>query len=152
MNNLKSKIAEDFKEAFRKKELLRKSVLEQVLSEIRNQEIEKKKREEGLSDSEVLEVINRAVKQRRDSMEQYKKGGREDLFEKEKKEEEILLGYLPKQLSQEEVQKEIKAIIVETGAQNKKDFGKVMGMAMKKLKGKADGEMVRQIVESMLSD
>lgn len=148
--NLKEKIIQDFKKAFKEKNQERKSTLEQVLSEIRNKEIELKKREEGLSDEEVVEVVGRAIKQRKDAMEQYQKGDREDLYEKEKKELEILLQYLPQQLSEEEIRREVIKTIDQLGAKGKEDFGKVMGVVMGKLKGKADGNLVKKVVEESL--
>jgi len=148
--SLKEKIIQDFKKAFKEKDQERKSTLEQVLSEIRNKEIELKKREEGLSDEEMVEVVGRAIKQRKDAMEQYQKGDREDLYEKEKKELEILLQYLPQQLSEEEIRREVIKTIDQLGAKGKEDFGKVMGVVMGKLKGKADGNLVKKVVEESL--
>ena len=117
---------------------------------MKNMEIEKMKKEEGLTDAEVLEVINRAVKQRRDSIEQFEKGGRQDLAEKEKKEMEILMAYLPEQLGEDKIREIIQEVIAQTGAAGKADMGKVMGQAMGKLKGQADGNVVKKIVEEEL--
>lgn len=97
--DLKEKIQEDLKEAMKSGDTLKRDVLRVLDSNIKNVEIEKGKREEGLSDEEVVGVINKSVKQHRDSVEQYKNGGREDLAEKEQKEIEILSVYLPEQIS-----------------------------------------------------
>lgn len=114
-------------------------------------EIEKKKKEEGLADAEVIEVLSRAVKQRKDAAEQYVAGGRQELADKEKKEIEIISAYLPEQLSEDKIREIIKNVISETGASSKADMGKVMGQAMGKLKGQADGSVVKKIVEELLS-
>lgn len=117
---------------------------------IKNVEIEKKKREEGLSDEEVQEVIARSVKQRKDSISQYESAGRQDLVEKEQKELSILMSYMPEQMDEDKVREEVKKIIAESGAASKSEMGKVMGLAMAKLKGQADGQVVRRIVEEEL--
>ena len=149
--SLKQKISEDFKEAFKNKELEKKGVLSLVNSEIKNKEIELGKREKGLSDEEVVAVVQKAVKQRKDSVEQFKQGGRTDLAEAEQKEIEILQNYLPKQMSDEDIEKQIIKVIEDAGAEGPADTGKVMGLAMGALKGKADGNKVKQIVEILLN-
>jgi len=147
---LKQKISEDLKTAMKAGETERRDVLRMLDSMIKNVEIEKMKKEEGLSDEEVLEVLNRAVKQRKDSMEQYGTGGRPELAEKEKKEIEIIMAYMPEQMSEEAVREAVKATIAQVGATSKADIGKVMGPVMGKLKGKADGSLVKKIVEESL--
>ena len=124
----------------------KRDVLRMLDSAIKNVEIEKKKREEGLSDDEVLEVIARSVKQRQDSIRQFQQGGRAELAEKEKQELEILKNYMPEQLSEDEIRAVVKEIIVSSGVVSSADMGKIMGQAMGKLKGKADGNIVRKIV------
>jgi uncharacterized protein len=148
--SLKQKIANDLKSAMKEGNLIKRDTLRMLDSMIRNVEIEKKKREEGLNDQEILEVFSRAIKQRRDSFSQYESGGRMDLAEKEKKEMEILSAYLPKQLKEEEIKKEIRQIISNLDVATKTDMGNIMGMAMKKLKGLADGQLVRKLVEKEL--
>lgn len=148
---LKEKISADFKQAFKEKDLQKKSVLSMLQSEIKNKEIDLGKKEEGLSDEEVLAVLGRAVKQRKDSIEQYRSGGREELAVQEQSEVEILMAYLPEQISEEEVEKVVKEVIAATGASTKADIGKVMGQAMGRLKGQADGNVVRQKAEQLLS-
>lgn len=148
---LKQKIISDMKEAMKAGDTLKRDTLRMLDSMIKNAEIEKLKKEEGLADMEVVEVLSRAVKQRRDSAEQYEKGGRADLAGKEKKEIEIISAYLPEQLGEDKIREIVKNIISETGAASKADIGKVMGQAMGKLKGRADGTAVKSIVESELS-
>ena len=150
--SLKQKISDDFTKAFKNKETAKKDVLSLVNSEIKNKEIELGKREEGLSDQEVICVIQKGVKQRKDSVEQYKEGGREELAQSEQQEIEILEKYLPKQLSDEEVKQKIKQIVDETGAEGMSDMGMVMGRAMADLKCQADGSKVKEIVQALLKE
>lgn len=147
---LKQKIQDDLKSAMKAGDAPKRDTLRMIDSMIKNTEIEKMKREKGLTDEEVQEVIARGIKQRKDSVAQYEAGGRPELAEKEKAEIEILLSYMPKQMSEEEVRNVVKEIIVQTGASTKADMGKVMGEAMGKLKGKADGNLVKKIVEEEL--
>lgn len=147
---IKQQILDDLKAAMKAGDSEKRDALRMVDSMIKNAEIEKKKREEGLTDEEIIEVISRAVKQRKDAIAQYESGGRPELAEKEKKEIEILMAYMPAQLSEDEVRSVVKEVISATGASGKADTGKVMGAAMAKLKGKADGNLVKKIVEEEL--
>jgi uncharacterized protein YqeY len=147
---LKEKISSDLKEAMKAGEFVRRDTLRLLDSAIKNTEIEKKKREVGLSDEEVLEVISKAVKQRQDSIRQFEEGGRSELAQKEKEELEILKPYLPEQLPDDEIRKAVLETISQTGAQSGADIGKVMGSTMGKLKGRADGNLVRKIVQEEL--
>lgn len=147
---LKQKIFDDLKSAMKSGETVKRDTLRMLDSMIKNVEIEKKKREAGLSDEEVQEVIARAIKQRKDACEQYRAGGRPELAEKENKEIEILAGYMPAQMSEEEAKSEIKKIISEIGAVSKSEIGKVMGAVMGRLKGQVDGQIVKKIVEEEL--
>jgi uncharacterized protein len=148
--SLKGQILSDLKESLKSGDTLRRDTLRLLSSAIKNTEIEKKKKEEGLGDQEIIETIKKSIKQRKDSIQQYEKGERQDLADKEKKELEILSAYLPAQMDGEKIKEEIKKIISETGANSSKDFGKVMGMAMKKFQGQADGDAVKKIVEEEL--
>jgi len=148
--SLKEQIISELKESLKSGDSLKRDTLRFLSSAIKNVEIEKKKKEEGLDDEETLEVVRRAIKQRKDSIEQYEKGGRSDLAEKEKKELEILSVYLPAQMDEEKIREEIKKVISDSGAGSQKDFGKVMGMAMKKLGGQAEGDLVKKIVQEEL--
>jgi len=146
----KQKILDDLKSAMKAGETEKRDVLRMLDSMIKNTEIEKKKREVGLTDEEIIEVVGRAVKQRKDSIAQYESGGRPELAEKEKKEIEILMAYMPEQMGEDEVRQIVKEVISETGAAGAASVGKVMGPAMAKLKGKADGTLVKKIVEEEL--
>ncbi len=147
---LKERILSDLKDAMRSGDAVRRDTLRLIDSAVKNTEIEKKKREVGLSDEEVLEVFARAVKQRQDSIRQFEEGGRADLAEKEKIELEILMPYLPAQLSVEAITAVVNEVIVQTGAANVSDLGKVMGQAMSKMKGEVDGNVVREIAKQLL--
>lgn len=148
--SLKQKIVEDIKVAMKEGNALKKDALRMLDSMIKNTEIEKMKKEAGLSDEEVIEVIARAIKQRKDSAAQYESGGRPELADKEKKEIEVLSVYMPQQLSEDEVRIAVKEVIATLGATSKAEMGKVMGMAMGKLKGQTDGNVVKRIVEEEL--
>jgi hypothetical protein len=148
--NLKEKIKKDFLEAFKNKEVEKKAVLSMLNSEIKNAEIELKNREEGLNDDQVMVVIKKNVKQRKDAVEKYQAGGRPELAEKEQKEIEILQQYLPEELSQDKIQKVVQEIIEKTGARDMSEMGKVMGLVMKELQGQADGNIVRDMVTEFL--
>jgi len=149
--NLKEKINEDLKNAMKSGETEKRDTLRMIGSMIKNAEIEKGKKESGLNDEEVVEVLARAVKQRKDSAEQYKAGNRPDLAEKEEKEIEIISTYLPEQMSEEEIAQAVKEVIGGLNLEGKADIGKVMGPVMGKLKGKADGNLVREIVQKELN-
>lgn len=148
--SLKETIKKDFLEAFRNKDLEKKAVLSMINSEIKNAEIELKNREEGLNDEQVLAVIKKGVKQRKDAIEKYTAGGREELAEKEQKELEILKEYLPAELSLEKIEETVQEVIKETGADDISSMGQVMGETMKRLQGQADGNTVREIVTKFL--
>ena len=148
--SLKQTIVEDMKAAMKEGNALKRDTLRMLDSMIKNTEIEKMKKETGLTDEEALEVVGRAVKQRKDSVAQFEAGGRPELAEKEKNEIEILSVYMPAQLSEDEVRKVVKEVILATGAASKADMGKVMGQAMGRLKGQTDGNVVKKIVEEEL--
>jgi len=148
---LKQKILADLKAAMKEGDTAKRDAIRMVDSMIKNAEIEKKKKEEGLNDEEVREVIARAIKQRRDSVVQFEAGGRQDLADKEKKEIEILSVYMPAQMEEEEVRLVVKEVIEQSGAVSKAEIGKVMGPLMGRLKGKADGSLVKKIVEEELN-
>lgn len=162
--NLKEKIIGDFKEAFKAREEARLSVLKMLQAEIKNAEIAKRtrlvKKANGsiiedeccvLDDEEVLEVIFREIKKRRDSVEMYEKGGRGDLAEKEKKEIEILSTYLPEQMSEDEVRQLAERAVKESSATSQKEMGKVMAVLMPQIKGRAEGAAVTKIVKELLA-
>ena len=145
--SLKEQLTADMKDAMKNKEKERLAVIRMVRGAIRQQEIDGKKE---LGDEDVIAVISKEVKMRRDSIEEFKKGAREDLVEKTQAEIDVLLPYLPAQLSEDEVRELVKAAVEQTGAATPKDMGKVMGVLMPKVKGRADGKMVNTIVKSFL--
>ncbi len=104
-----------------------------------------------LDDEQIIEVLAREVKQRREAILEFEKGNRQDLVDKANEEIEILLGYLPQQLSEEEISEIVRQAVDEVGANSMKDMGKVMTFIMPKTKGKADGKLVSQIVEQYLN-
>ena len=145
--SLKEQLTADMKEAMKNKEKERLAVIRMVRGAIRQQEIDGQKE---LGEEDVIAVISKEVKMRRDSIEEFQKGGREDLVEKTQAEIDMLLPYLPAQLSEDEVRELVKAAVEQTGAATPKDMGKVMGVLMPKVKGRADGKMVNTIVKSFL--
>lgn len=142
----KQQLKEELKQAMLAKDTLKTSVLRLLLSAINYYEIQKGAGYEA-TDEDVLAVIKKEVKQRKDSIEQFKIAGRQDLVDKETKELEILKTYLPAQMSEEEIRKLIKEAIDQTGATTPADMGKVMGALMPKVKGKADGSLISKIVK-----
>ena len=146
--DLKEKIKNDFKETFKAKDFFSLSVLKMLNAAIINAEISKKRK--NLSEEELLEVISSEAKKRKDAIEQYKKGERDDLAAKEEKELEILEKYLPEQLSEEKIKEVVQKTIKEIGAISPADFGKVMGKIMTQLKNKADGTIIAKIVKEEL--
>ena len=104
-----------------------------------------------LTDEAVISCVNKAIKQREDSIDMYRKGNREDLVEKEQAELDLIKKYQPKQMSREEVAEIVKAVIAELGITSVKERGKLMGTLMPRVKGKADGRLVNEIVQSLLS-
>jgi len=145
--NLKQRIEQDMKLAQKSGDRLKLSLTRLLKSDIRYKEIEKGKE---LSDEEVLEVISSSAKKHRDSIEQFKKGGREDLSKKEEEELNLILGYMPAQFNSEELERLVEESMTEVGAEGEKDIGKVMKALMSKVKGRADGKMVNLLVSSKL--
>lgn len=145
------KIQSDFKIALKEKDALSVSTLRLLLAAIHNKEIELIKKDQ-LTDDEVVSVIRKEAKQRRESIDAYQKAKRDDLADKEERELAILSKYLPQEISPEELKKIIQEIIAEIGAAGPKDFGKVMGQSMSRLKGKADGNQVAEVVKKLLSN
>ncbi len=139
---------EAMKDAMKSNDKLRLSAIRMMRSAVKNKEIEVRR---PLSDEDVIRVIQGMVRKGEESLEQFEKGGRADLVEKEKKEIEILKSFLPQALSQEEILKIIDESIQETQASSMKDLGKVMKSIMPKLGGKADGKLINQLVKEKLS-
>ncbi|MDP2210708.1 MAG: GatB/YqeY domain-containing protein [Candidatus Aquicultor sp.] len=150
--SLKDRLNEDMKSAMRQasadpEQKLVLSTIRLLMAELKNAEIVKK---DSLADDEVIEVVQRQIKRRNEAVEQYRKGNREELAEKEEKEAAVLAGYLPEQLSDEELTRLIKEAIEATGATAPKDMGRVMGKLMPQVKGKADGKRVNQLTLELM--
>lgn len=146
---LKERLMADMKEAMKAKEAgkVKLSVIRMARAAIKNTEIEKGKE---LSDQEVIEVLAREVKQRRDAIVEYRKAEREDVVKDLEAEIEVLLGYLPQQLTHDEIKALVQEAIREVGATGPKEMGKVMGVLMPRVKGRADGKLVNEIVRQEL--
>jgi uncharacterized protein YqeY len=145
---LLSDIKNDLKQAMLDKNDLVRDTIRMFLSEVQRFEIDNK---EEVDDAKVLQIINKMIKQRNDSISQFKEGGREDLADKEQQEVEILSKYKPEQLSEEDITEKVKSAIEETGAESMQDIGKVMGVLKSALAGSADMGLVSKIVKDQLA-
>jgi len=148
---LHRKIEQDFKEAFKAGDQARRSVLAMLKSALLNKAIEKRSKDEPLSDDDVQSVVSAEIKKRRDATVQYSSGGRPDLAAKEEAEVAVLIGYLPQQYTKEEIEKLAEEAIAQTSAAGEKDFGKLMSVLAPRVKGRADGALVARIVKEHLS-
>jgi len=149
--SIQDKIISDIKEAMKAKEQDKLRVLRSLKAKLMEKEIsERKGGEAKLSDDQAVEVLMKAAKQRKESIEQFEDGGRDDLAENEKKELKIIEAYLPEMMSEEEVREVVKEKIEQLGASGMQDMGKVMGPLMGQLKGKADGSVVSKVVKEEL--
>ena len=146
--SLKETLLQDLKTAMKDKDTIRKNTIQLVRAGVL--QIEKDNHVE-LEDDGVLDVIAKELKKRRDSLPEFEKSGRTDLIENLNKEIDVLLGYLPEQLTEDEIQKIVEETIAETGAATMKDMGKVMGAASSKVKGRADNRVVSGYVKKLLS-
>ncbi|MEK7500746.1 MAG: GatB/YqeY domain-containing protein [Patescibacteria group bacterium] len=147
---LKEKIDTELKEALKSGDSFRRSVLGMLKSAVQNKEIEKRKKEEGLDDLEMQEVIRSEAKKRMDSSAAFKAAGQTDRAAAEEQEAGILRKYLPPQASDEEIKAAVEKVLGEVGSKSKKDFGRIMGAAVKELSGRADGGRIKNILELML--
>ena len=145
---LKEKLLQDFKEAMKEKNELKKNTIMMVRAAIL--QIEKDTQKE-LNDDAILEILAKEIKKRKDSLEDIEKSGREDLIKQVKDEMAIIKAYLPEELSMEELEKIIEEVIAETGATSMKDMGKVMQAAKAKTAGRADNKVINEIVKKKLS-
>lgn len=152
MISLAEKIKADLNAALKSGDRFSVGVLRMALSAVHNQELEKRRISGSaeLGDPEIVDLLLKEVKKRREAAELFRKGGRGDLAEKEEKETEVLKKYLPAQLSEEEAAAAVEKIIAGLGAVSEKDFGKVMGAAVKELKGKADSSVIGKAVKAKL--
>ena len=153
---LKDQISDDLKDAMRSGEVVRRETLRSVLAAIRNAEIarvnvkdESATRQE-LGDNDVLDVLQKQAKQRRESIEEYKKAGRQDLVDRESAELEIISAYLPAQMGRDEIVAEVRKAMEETGAGGPGDKSKLMPVVMGRLKGRADGRAINEVVTELL--
>lgn len=145
---LYKRIEDDLKAAMKASDAVKTSTLRMLISAIKTQEIDKKVKR--LEEKDVVQIAQRQIKQRKESIEQFRKGNREDLAGKEAKELAILEGYMPKQLSETEILEIVKAVMAETGAAQKSETGKVMKLVMERVQGRADGRVVNQLVIGLL--
>lgn len=148
------RITEDLKAAMKARDKVRLRTLRSLRSALQNKQIEES---EGgaraeLSEADQLAVVRKQVKQRKDSIEQYRDAGRQDLVDKEQEEIEVLDEYLPQPLSDDELREKLETIIDEVGANSMADMGPVMGRAMGELRGKVDGSRVQKMVKDLLGD
>lgn len=146
---MEDKITEDFKQAMKSKEAAKVSTLSFLRSQLKYALIEKKA--DKLADADVVAVIKKQIKQRQDSIEQYEKGGRQDLADKEKFEMNFLKSYLPAEMSAGDLQPVIEAAIKEVNATSIKDMGNVMKAVMPKVAGQADNKLISEMVKQILS-
>jgi uncharacterized protein YqeY len=146
--NFEEKINEEMKLAMKSGDKLRLQTLRSVRSAII--EFNKSGSETEMSEEIATDILMKQAKKRKDAIEMFKQGNRQDLVDKETAELEIINEFLPKQMSEEEIAVAVRKIIADTGASSMKDMGKVMGLTMKELKGKADGNMVKDIVKKEL--
>lgn len=150
--SLKDQIGEDIKTAMKAKDKIRLQTVRSIKKAILDKEVElRPKGQDSLTPEQEIELLSQQAKQRRDSIEQFCNAGRDDLAEKESQELAIIETYLPEQISDRELETIIDDLIAASGAATIKDLGKVMGPAMKQLKGKADGKKIQALVKSKLS-
>lgn len=145
---IKEKLLNDLKESMKDKNLIRKNTIQMVRAAVL--QVEKDKQIE-LTDEQIIEIIAKESKKRKDAEAEFEKSGREDLIKQNKEEMEILAEYLPKQLSVEEVEAIVKTVIGETGATSMKDMGTVMKTAKEKIGASADGKTISDVVKKLLS-
>lgn len=149
MPSLRERLRDDLKAAMRARDVVRRDTIRLVEAAIKNAEIEKRGAE--LSDQDVQAILQRQVKQRQDSIEQYEQADRPDLADAERAEIAVIEVYLPQQMSREEIEAAARAAIDQLGATSPGDRGKVMGRLMSELRGKADGVVVNAVVGELLS-
>jgi uncharacterized protein YqeY len=150
--SLKEKILDDLKSSMKAKESDKTRVLRSIKAKILEKEIsERKEGHSTLNDEQIVEVLMKAAKQRKESIDQFHEGGREDLVENEEMELGVIEKYLPEMMSENEIRNAVKDQINQVGATSMADMGKIMGALMGKLKGKAEGSIISRIVKEELS-
>ena len=140
---LKERLTNDLKDAMKNKDQVRKSVVTLVRAAIKQKEVDERVE---LDDVDVMDIVSKQLKQRNEALVDFKKAGRDDLISQTEEEIEILLTYLPKQLTDDELREYIKQAVEQVGATSVKDMGKIMGILMPKVKGKADGRRINNLV------
>ena len=148
MSQLKERLQADLKAAMKEKDTFKRDVIRFVMSAIKQIEVDERRE---LSDADIEAILVKQIKQRNDSIEQFRSGGREDLVEQNEKELAILRSYLPEPMSEEEVREVLEEIVAETGASGMKDMGKVMGAAKAKIGSRAEGRVINQIAKELLN-
>lgn len=146
--SLKARINDDIKTAMKEKDVAKRDALRLLSSAFKQVEVDERKE---LTDEDVIKIIQKQLKQRTEAMAQYKEAGRDDLYDKEASEAAIFETYLPAQLSDDELEAALRAIIAETGAASMKEIGKVMGAASKALGGQADGKRINECAKKLLA-
>lgn len=145
---LKEKLMEDLKSAMRNKEKRRKDTITMLRAAVKQREVDER---QEMADDEILALIGKQVKQKRESIKDFQKAERVDLVEQAEEEIEILLAYLPEQLTEEEIDELVREAIVQTGASSMRDMGGIMGVVMPKVKGRADGSLISQSAKKLLN-
>ncbi len=145
--SLKEKLQEDLKSSMKNKDTVRKSVITLVRAAIKQYEVDNRKE---LGDDGVIEIISKQLKQRKDSLVEFEKAGRDDLIEETKSEIQVLEEYLPQQLSEDELEQIVIETIAEVGATSMKDMGKIMSTIKPKTAGRADGRKINELVKKNL--
>lgn len=146
--SIKEKLMQDLKESMRNKDTIRKNTITLVRAAIKQVEVDERRE---LSDEDVLNILNKEMKEKKKSIDEFEKGNRQDLIDQTNKEIEILLDYLPKQLSDEELKQIVAQVISENNIDSPKKMGLVMKNVMPKVKGKADGNRVSKIAKDLLN-
>ncbi|MFO7888001.1 MAG: GatB/YqeY domain-containing protein [Eubacteriales bacterium] len=146
--SLKKRLMEDLKTSMKNKDKIKKNAITLIRSSIKQQEVDTRK---DLNDEDIIDIISKQIKQKKNSIEDFKKGNREDLIDLTEKEISILKTYMPEQLSDDELEDIVRKAIEETKAETKRDIGKVMSQVMPLVKGRADGNQVNKIVMRYLN-
>lgn len=145
---LKEKLMEDLKSAMRNKEKRRKDTITMLRAAVKQREVDERIE---LADEDILAIVGKQVKQKRESIKEFQKAARIDLVEQAEEEIEILMVYLPEQLTEDEIDEIVREAIVQTGAASMRDMGRIMGVVMPKVKGKADGSLISQSAKKLLN-
>ena len=145
--SLKEKLQEDIKSSMKNKDTIRKSVVTLIRAAIKQYEVDNRVE---LADDAIIDIISKQLKQRKDSLDEFEKANRDDLIEETKSEIQVLEGYLPQQLSEEELEKIVIETIAEVGATSMKDMGKIMATIKPKTAGRADGRKINELVKKNL--